>query len=52
MDYVEAHLKELQKQISLTANDHDKVMVLMAEYQKMQQVRNAIAKKLGSYIVV
>ena len=52
MDYVERHLKELQREISLAANDTDKVMKLMAEYKDMQAIRNEIAKELGSDILI
>ena len=52
MDYVEHHLKELQQQISLSVNEPDKLMKLMAEFKEMQQIRNALAKKLGNDIIV
>ena len=51
MAYVEQHLKDLQREISLAANDTERVMKLMAEYKDMQVIRNEIAKELGSYIV-
>ena len=52
LDYTDARLKELQRQILLAAGDNDKVMELMAQYQQTQAVRNALAKKLGNSIVV
>ena len=51
MAYLEQHLKDLQREISLAANDTERVMKLMAEYKDMQVIRNEIAKELGSYIV-
>ena len=51
MDYVEQHLKELQREINLAMGDTTKMMKLMAEYKDMQVIRNEIAKELGSYIV-
>ena len=51
MDYVEQHLKELQREINLAMGDTAKMMKLMAEYKDMQVIRNEIAKELGSYIV-
>ncbi len=51
MAYVEQHLKDLQREISLAANDTERVMKLMAEYKDMQVIRNEIAKELGNYIV-
>lgn len=51
MDYVEQHLKELQREINLAMGDTANMMKLMAEYKDMQVIRNEIAKELGSYIV-
>lgn len=51
MAYVEQHLKELQREISLATGDTERMMKLMAEYKDMQVIRNEIAKELGSYIV-
>ena len=51
MDYVERHLKELKRDISLSINDPDKMMSLMAEYKDMQVIRNEIAKELGQEII-
>lgn len=51
LKYVERHLEELRKEL-LACKDNNKIMELMAEFQKMQQVRNILAKKLGSNIVV
>lgn len=52
MDYVEQHLKDLQREISLSVNDTGKMMKLMAEYKDMQVIRNSIAKELGNEIIV
>lgn len=52
MDYVEQHLKELQRDILLASGDSAKMMKLMAEYRDMQQIRNSIAKELGSDIII
>lgn len=52
MDYVEQHLKDLQREITLSTNDTEKVMRLMAEYKDMQVIRNEIAKELGNDIVM
>lgn len=51
MDYVEQHLKDLQREITLSANDTEKVMRLMAEYKDMQVIRNEIARELGNDII-
>ena len=51
MDYVEQHLKELQASLS-AENDLNKVMEIMGEIKKMQDMRNVLARKLGNDIVV
>lgn len=52
MDYVEQHLKNLMQQIGQVSNDPKRLQELVAEYKDMQQIRNALAKKLGSHIIV
>lgn len=52
MDYVEKHMKDLQREISLSSGDTDRMMKLMEEYKNMQVIRNAIAKELGNDIIV
>lgn len=51
LDYVGYHLKELRDELK-TTTDPDRLMRLMAEIKKMQDVRNILAQKLGSNIVV
>lgn len=51
MDYVEQHLKELQASLS-TESDLNKVMEIMGEIKKLQEMRNVLARKLGNDIVV
>lgn len=52
MDYVEQHLKDLMQQIGQVSNDPKRLQELVAEYKDMQQIRNVLAKKLGSHIIV
>ena len=52
MDYVERHLKELQVQMAQAASDMEKLKTLMADYRDMQAMRNQLARKLGSNIIV
>lgn len=52
MDYVTQHLKDLQRDISLSISDPEKMMKLMAEYKDMQQIRNSLAKELGNDILI
>lgn len=51
MDYVEQHLKDLQASLS-TESDLNKVMEIMGEIKKLQEMRNVLARKLGNDIVV
>ena len=51
MDYVENRLKELKTRV-VTEQDPEQQMQIMQELKKMQDVRNAIAQKLGSNIVI
>lgn len=51
MNYVEQHLKALQARLA-QEQDIDKMMEIMAELKSMQEMRNILAKKLGTDIVV
>ena len=51
MDYVEHRLTELKQEIAQSMNDTGKMMKLMEEYQQMQEIRNVMAKRLGSNII-
>jgi DNA primase len=51
MNYVDNQLKEIHTQISLSANDMPKMMELMKKYKETQEMRNALARQLGSDIV-
>lgn len=51
MDYVEHHLKELQTNL-LQEKDLEKTMNMMKEIKELQDMRNILARKLGTDIVV
>ena len=51
-NYLEQHLKELQTAIAQAGNTPERQMQLMAEYQKMQHLRNEVARQLGSEIIL
>ncbi|MGN1375794.1 MAG: DNA primase [Prevotella sp.] len=51
-EYVENKLRQLQQDIARCGGDSDKMMQIMAEYKEMQEIRNAIAKELGSEIII
>lgn len=52
MNYVEQHLKELQQQIAASARDLNALRGLMQEFKDMQEIRNNLAKQLGSNVIV
>ncbi len=52
LDYLDERLKMLQAQIASSANNAELTMKLMAEYKDASQLRNAIAKQLGSNILL
>ena len=52
LNYVDTHMKDLQRQIVLAANEPERMMKLMQEYKELQEIRNQMAKKLGSNIIV
>ncbi len=52
MDYVKGKLKDLQMQIARCKGDDERLTSLIKEYQETQTLRNAIAKELGSEIIV
>lgn len=52
MDYVELHLKELMNQIKQASADMEQLQKLMEEYRVMQEIRNKLAKMLGSNIII
>ena len=52
VDYVEQHMKELQQQIAASARDLNALRGLMQEFKDMQEIRNNLAKQLGSNVIV
>jgi DNA primase len=51
-EIVEARLKEIQQQLRQVSNDNARIMELMKEYKDTQEMRNIIAKRLGSDLVI
>lgn len=51
-EYVDAQLKEIHQKMKTAVGDNQKLTELMAEYSKIQAVRNTLAKKLGSDILI
>ena len=52
MDIISQHLKDLQRQLKEAGNDMNRIKELMTEYQDAQQLRNALARQLGSDVIV
>ena len=52
MDIISQHLKDLQRQLKEAGNDMNRIKKLMTEYQDAQQLRNALARQLGSDVIV
>lgn len=52
LDIVEARLKQIQQQLRQATGDMERIMQLMQEFKEMQELRNMLAKKLGSDIVI
>lgn len=52
MDVVSEKLAHLKKEISLNTGNQEKLISLIKEYQETQKLRNAIAKELGSEIII
>ena len=51
LNYVEKRLKELKEQIKQAVSNEGKIKALV-ELQKMQQLRNILAQKLGNDIII
>ncbi len=52
MDIVEKRLKDIRTQLKTAGTDMQLVMKLMQEHKDVQQLRDALAKQLGSELIV
>ena len=52
LDIVEKRLKEIQAQLKQAGSDMARIKTLLEEYKDTQQLRDALARKLGNDIVV
>ena len=50
-EIIEASMKDLQQQIRQAAGNNEKIIELMKQLKEMQEIRDTIAKKLGTEIV-
>ena len=51
MDLVSQRLKEIQMAMRQASNDMERVMQLMEEYKDTQQLRDALAQRLGNDVM-
>ena len=52
MDYLDKRLKEIKKEINQVQNNAERTRELMTEFMEKSQMRNALAKKIGSNIIL
>ena len=52
MDIVNQHMKEVQRQLKDAGTDMNRVRELMEEYKQTQELRNALARRRGSDVIL
>ena len=52
MDIVNVHLTEIQRQLKEVGQNMERMKELMEDYKQTQEVRNALARQLGSDVIV
>jgi DNA primase len=52
LDIIDKHLKEIHTQLRQVGNDMDRVKELLEELKMTQELRNALAKKLGNDLII
>ena len=52
LDIVEARLKEIQRQLQQVGSNMERMMQLLKEHKETKEIRDALAKRLGSDLVV
>ena len=52
LDIVEARLKEIQRELQQVSSDAPRVMELLKEHKETKELRDALAKRLGSDLLV
>lgn len=52
MDYLDKRLKEIKREITNVQNSAERTRELMNEFMEKSQMRNALAKKVGSNIIL
>lgn len=52
LDLVDARLKEIQRQLQQVGTDMEQMMKLLKEHKETKELRDALAKRLGSDLIV
>ena len=52
LDIVESRLKEIQRELLQVGSDRERMMELLKEHKETKEIRDALAKRLGSDLVV
>jgi len=52
LDIVESRLKEIQRELLQVGRDRDRMMELLKEHKETKEIRDALAKRLGTDLVV
>ena len=52
MDYLDRRLKEIRRDIAAATNDAQRLQQLMEDFKDHSELRNALARKLGSNIIL
>jgi len=52
LDIVESRLKEIQRELLQVGSDRDRMMELLKEHKETKEIRDALAKRLGTDLVV
>ena len=51
-DIISQHLKDLQKQLKEVGSDMERIKAVMEDYKQTQELRNELAKKRGSEVII
>jgi DNA primase len=52
MDYLERRLKAIRSEIATAANDAERLQQLMSDFKDASELRNSLARRLGSNIIL
>ena len=52
MDYLERRLKAIRSEIATATNDANRLQQLMSDFKDASELRNSLARRLGSNIIL